>query len=66
VRLGGPLAPDQACGARPINGLLVAARRRGLSADLLDLRSSGDARGEGGAGRDQVVGYGAFAFREGH
>jgi hypothetical protein len=58
LRLEGPLSPLQACGAHPINGLLVAARRRGLRAQLLDLRSSGDTAGD----RRRVVGYGAFAF----
>jgi MEMO1 family protein len=58
--LGGPLRSTQACGARPINGLLVEARRRGLSAELLDLRNSGDTAGD----RSRVVGYGAFAFHE--
>ncbi|MFP5285197.1 MAG: AmmeMemoRadiSam system protein B, partial [Thermoanaerobaculia bacterium] len=56
----GPLRGTQACGAHPINGLLVEARRRGLSAELLDLRSSGDTAGD----RSRVVGYGAFAFHE--
>ena len=55
---------EQACGARPINGLLVAARRRGLIPRLLDLRSSGDAPA-GSGDRSRVVGYGAFAFSEG-
>ncbi len=54
------LAPDEACGAAPINGFLAAARRRGMAVELLDLRNSGDTAG----GRDRVVGYGAFAFRE--
>jgi AmmeMemoRadiSam system protein B len=54
------LAPDAACGAAPINGLLQAARRRGLAAELVDLRSSGDTAGD----RERVVGYGAFAFHE--
>ncbi len=58
VALEAPLPPDRACGALPIGGLLVAARRRGLAAELLDLRSSGDTAGD----RDRVVGYGAFAF----
>jgi len=58
LRLEGTLSPLQACGAHPINGLLVAARRRGLRAQLLDLRSSGDTAGD----RRRVVGYGAFAF----
>jgi hypothetical protein len=56
--LGPPLTHDQACGATPINGLLVVARRRGLRAECLDLRNSGDTAGP----RDRVVGYGAFAF----
>ena len=43
-----------------MNGLLEVARRRGLVPRLLDLRSSGDTAG----GRDEVVGYGAFAFYE--
>jgi len=60
VGLRGPLQPRQACGARPINGLLEVARRRGLSAELLDLRNSGDTAGDPG----RVVGYGAFAFHE--
>jgi AmmeMemoRadiSam system protein B len=51
---------EQACGATPINGLLVAARRRGLVAELLDLRNSGDTAGD----RNRVVGYASFAFVE--
>lgn len=47
-----------ACGRVPIGGLLLAARRHRLKAHVLDLRSSGDTAGP----RDQVVGYGAFAF----
>lgn len=63
LALGGPLHPRQACGAVAVNGLLAAARRLGLAAELLDLRSSGDTAGAAGD-RDQVVGYGAFAFHE--
>ncbi len=48
---------EQACGRIPVQGLLVAARRRGLSATTLDLRSSGDTAGS----RDSVVGYGSYA-----
>lgn len=59
VSLEGPLDGERACGAGAINGLLLAARRRGLRAELLDLRSSGDTAGDKG----RVVGYGAFAFR---
>jgi hypothetical protein len=49
---------EQACGRLPIQGLLEAAKRHGLHARTLDLRNSGDTAG----GRDQVVGYGAYAF----
>ena len=52
------LDPEEACGAAPINGLLRAARARGLVARQVDLRNSGDTAGD----RDRVVGYGAFAF----
>lgn len=60
VALDGPLRGEQACGARPINGLLLAARRKGLVPQLLDLRNSGDTAGD----QSRVVGYGAFAFQE--
>jgi AmmeMemoRadiSam system protein B len=52
------LDEESACGRVPARGLLVAARRRGLRARTLDLRSSGDTAGS----RDRVVGYGAYAF----
>ncbi len=50
--------PDHACGCRPVAGLLEVARRKGLAVTTLDLRNSGDTAGP----RDQVVGYGAYAF----
>jgi AmmeMemoRadiSam system protein B len=49
---------DQACGRNPLKGLLQEAKRHGLKALTLDLRSSGDTAGP----RSQVVGYGAYAF----
>jgi AmmeMemoRadiSam system protein B len=49
---------DHACGRVPIAGLLLAAKRHGLTARTLDLRNSGDTAG----GRREVVGYGAYAF----
>ncbi|MGZ5038074.1 MAG: AmmeMemoRadiSam system protein B [Usitatibacter sp.] len=58
--LDATLVPEEACGAAPINGLLQAARGHGLSAEMVDLRNSGDTAG----GLDRVVGYGAFAFTE--
>ena len=50
---------EQACGHRPIGGLLAVAARRGLVPERLDLRTSGDMAGP----RDRVVGYGAWALR---
>ena len=49
---------QQACGATPLNGLLLAARAHHLQPHLLDLRNSGDTAGP----HDSVVGYAAFAF----
>jgi AmmeMemoRadiSam system protein B len=54
------LDPSEACGATPLNGLLLVARHKHLRPALLDLRSSGDTAGP----RDGVVGYGAFGFFE--
>jgi len=49
---------ESACGRIPIRGLLRSARRHGLRVATLDLRSSGDTAGP----REEVVGYGAYAF----
>ncbi len=54
------ISHEQACGGTPINGLLLAAHRRSLQPELLDLRNSGDTAGD----HRRVVGYGAFAFYE--
>ena len=51
---------EQACGATPVTGLNLAAQRRHLAPQLLDLRNSGDTAGD----KSRVVGYGAFAFFE--
>ena len=60
VALDADIDHQQACGATPVNGLLLAARRHGLRARLVDLRNSGDTAGD----RSRVVGYGAFCFSE--
>jgi AmmeMemoRadiSam system protein B len=60
LRLEEPIAEHRACGSQAINGLLVAASRRGLAPRLLDLRNSGDTAGD----RMRVVGYGSFGFAE--
>lgn len=51
------LTPEDACGARAVNGLLVFAARHGLQVRQLDLRNSGDTAGD----RSSVVGYGSYA-----
>jgi AmmeMemoRadiSam system protein B len=52
------LDPHDACGAMPLNGAMLCARRHGLRPHLLDLRNSGDTAGD----RERVVGYAAFSF----
>lgn len=52
------LDSHQACGAIPLAGAILAARRRGLRPELIAACNSGDTAG----GRDRVVGYAAFAM----
>jgi AmmeMemoRadiSam system protein B len=52
------LGPYDACGFAALNGALCAASGRQWSVRRLDLRNSGDTRGD----RSSVVGYGAWAF----
>ena len=54
------ISHEQACGATPVTGLTLTARKRGLKPELVDLRNSGDTAGD----KQRVVGYGAFAFYE--
>jgi AmmeMemoRadiSam system protein B/AmmeMemoRadiSam system protein A len=51
---------NQACGCRPINGLLHLARNKGLKISAIDVRNSGDTAGS----KDRVVGYGSFVVLE--
>jgi AmmeMemoRadiSam system protein B len=51
---------EHACGATPVSGLAVLARRKGLKPELIDLRNSGDTAGD----KSRVVGYASFAFYE--
>ena len=60
LHLDAHLQPQQACGAHPLNGLLLAARQRGLRPQLLHLCNSGDTAGD----KNRVVGYASFAFYE--
>ena len=52
------VSDTDACGNRPLRGLLRVADERHLQVELLDLRNSGDTAGD----RQRVVGYGAFAL----
>jgi MEMO1 family protein len=52
------IGPHDACGSRPLRGLMVAAARHGLRTRAVDLRTSGDTAGP----QDRVVGYGAFVL----
>jgi MEMO1 family protein len=47
---------EQACGATPVAGMLIAAKRKGLAPKLLDCRNSGDTAGD----KNRVVGYASF------
>lgn len=47
---------NEACGCRPLNGLLQVLKEKDLEIELLDARNSGDTAGA----RDQVVGYASF------
>ena len=49
---------QQACGATPVNGALLAVQRHGLQAQLLRQCNSGDTAGD----KDRVVGYASLAF----
>ncbi|HTT07389.1 MAG TPA: AmmeMemoRadiSam system protein B [Gammaproteobacteria bacterium] len=54
------IGPEQACGCRPLNGLLHYARSHHLHVTNVDLRNSGDTAGP----RNRVVGYGAYLVDE--
>ena len=61
ARLEAGIDHQQACGATPLNGLLLVARKRGLAIRRLAACNSGDTAG----GRGRVVGYASFALDEG-
>lgn len=56
LQLDASLGGEEACGCRPINGLLHLAKQRGMKIQEIDIRNSGDTAGP----RDRVVGYGAY------
>ncbi len=58
LALNPTLNPEEACGALPLNGALMAAARHGLQPALLGACNSGDITGDA----DRVVGYASLAF----
>lgn len=54
------ISGDEACGCRPLNGLLTVLKRRGLEIQRVTVRNSGDTAGD----RSRVVGYGAWVVNE--
>jgi MEMO1 family protein len=61
ARFATDLHHEEACGATPLNGFLQLSKKKGLAVHLLAACNSGDTAG----GKGQVVGYSAFAAREG-
>lgn len=49
---------EDACGRDGLKAIIAVASQKHLSANILDLRNSGDTAGD----KDRVVGYGAYAF----
>ncbi|OUS31119.1 AmmeMemoRadiSam system protein B [Gammaproteobacteria bacterium 45_16_T64] len=58
MALESSLSGDEACGCRPLNGMLYYAKKMGLHIEQLALRNSGDTSGD----KQRVVGYGSFAL----
>lgn len=54
------IAPDRACGAFPLNGMMLACRRLGWGPHLLAKATSADTAGE----PSRVVGYASLAITE--
>ena len=52
---------EEACGATPLNGLLLFSKQKNLALKLLSACNSGDTAG----GKERVVGYSSFALYEG-
>lgn len=51
---------DDACGRKPVSGLLKLAKDNQLQIEQYDIRNSGDTSGD----KNRVVGYGAWGFYE--
>lgn len=51
----------EACGCKPLNGLLYLAKQHGMKVENVEVKNSGDSAGS----KDRVVGYGAFVINTG-
>lgn len=60
LRLDFSLVGEEACGCRPLNGLLKLAKTRRLEIEEVGIINSGDSAGD----RNRVVGYGAYRLFE--
>lgn len=54
------LTPEEACGCRPVNGLLHLAKQKKLEIELLERCNSGDTAGD----KQRVVGYASYLLYE--
>ncbi len=61
VSLQDNLTGSEACGCKPMNGLLYLAKRHGMKIEKIELKNSGETVGP----KDRVVGYGAFIIGSG-
>lgn len=60
MNLDATLRGDEACGCRPVNGLLHYIKTHGLNIETVDVKNSGDTAGN----KERVVGYGAWQVKE--
>ncbi len=60
LALDARIRPEQACGCRPLNGLLHVAAGLDLTPSLIAARNSGDTAGD----RARVVGYASIGFED--
>ncbi len=60
MNLDATLEGNEACGCRPVNGLLHYIKAHGLAIETVDVKNSGDTAGN----KDRVVGYGAWQVKE--
>lgn len=60
ISLSPTLVGGEACGCRPVNGLLHYLKSHNLGIETIDVRNSGDTAGS----KDRVVGYGAWRVVE--